>query len=298
MTTTDVIARAQALACAYDLAFADCFAEDGVLELPFAPACLPRRAEGRAAIRALLEPAYRAAREAGRRILGLRDERLHATSDPEVAICEFTLEGQDAAGAIYRLPFVHVFRVRGGQIALLRDYFDSAALAGRLGTSAPAPAPASAPAAPRRPAAPTPREVLGKLLAGITEGRWEELPALYAEHAQVSLPQDYPPRRLEGRAAIAAHFQRGKRLPLALAARDVVVHETADPEVIVAEYEYLGRATTTGRSFQLPVVLVMRVRDGQIVQSRDYGNRLVVAHALGAASELLAQLDGAPPAAG
>ena len=48
MTPRDVIARAHAFVRAYDLQFADCFAVDGVLELPFAPRGMPRRIEGRA----------------------------------------------------------------------------------------------------------------------------------------------------------------------------------------------------------------------------------------------------------
>lgn len=50
---------------------------------------------------------------------------------------------------------------------------------------------------------------------------------------------------------------------------DVLVHETADPEVIVAEFAYeftLPDDSTT----KVPCVFVMRVRNGQIIESRDY----------------------------
>jgi ketosteroid isomerase-like protein len=47
------------------------------------------------------------------------------------------------------------------------------------------------------------------------------------------------------------------------------IHETADPEVIVAEfaYEFVLPDDSTAK---VPCVFVMRVRDGQIIESRDY----------------------------
>ena len=47
----------------------------------------------------------------------------------------------------------------------------------------------------------------------------------------------------------------------------------------VAEYDYDGLVTTTGRSFQVSNIQVSRVRDGQIVTSRDYHNHPVLADA-------------------
>jgi hypothetical protein len=55
------------------------------------------------------------------------------------------------------------------------------------------------------------------------------------------------------------------------------IHETTDPEVIVAEFEYQGTAAETGEEFALPGVFVMRVRDGEIVSSRDYVDHLTAA---------------------
>jgi ketosteroid isomerase-like protein len=58
------------------------------------------------------------------------------------------------------------------------------------------------------------------------------------------------------------------------------VHETADPEVIVAEYDYEGRVTATGRTFRLANVQVLRVRDGLITGSRDYHDHPGLARAM------------------
>ena len=89
MTPAEVFHQAHARVREYDLAYTDWFAPDGVLELPFAPPPMPRRVQGRDAIRALLEPRYAAARAAGRRIVEYANLRIHQTTDPEVIVAEF-----------------------------------------------------------------------------------------------------------------------------------------------------------------------------------------------------------------
>lgn len=135
-------------------------------------------------------------------------------------------------------------------------------------------------------AAAGPREVFERLVAGITGGEWDGLDALYAEDTVVEHVFAMPePTRLEGREALRRHFAGAARLPLALTARDIVVHETADPEVIIGEYVYDGRVTTTGRAFTMANVLVMRIRDGLIVTSRDYHNHVALIQAVRGAAE-------------
>ncbi|MCP9964195.1 nuclear transport factor 2 family protein [Actinomadura madurae] len=133
-----------------------------------------------------------------------------------------------------------------------------------------------------RPAPASPREVFARLGEGISAGRWDELAALYAEDAVVEQPFAPPPAppRLEGRATLDRHFRRAGAGPLELRVRDVVVHDTADPEVIVVEYGYDGRVATTGRTFTVANILVLRIRDGLIVESRDYHDHPGLAGAL------------------
>jgi ketosteroid isomerase-like protein len=130
-------------------------------------------------------------------------------------------------------------------------------------------------------ATPTPREVFERLLRGITEGSLDTLGDLYAEDAAVELPFARPaPLRLEGREQLRARFEGAGEIPLEFEARNVVVHETTDPEVIVAEFDYVGRAKTTGRPFQAANIQVLRVRDGKIVASRDFHDHQAFAEAL------------------
>jgi ketosteroid isomerase-like protein len=58
------------------------------------------------------------------------------------------------------------------------------------------------------------------------------------------------------------------------------VHETADPEVIVAEFDYEGRVTTTGHAFRFSNVQFVRVRDGLIAETRDYHDHARIGAAL------------------
>ena len=128
-----------------------------------------------------------------------------------------------------------------------------------------------------------PRRALKSLLAGVAEDRWSELPGLYAEDAVVEHPLALrPPTRLEGRAALAEHFERAARAPLALRAERLVVHQTTDPELIVGEFQYVGENTATGAPFMVNNIFVMRVRDGLIVESRDYMDHCALARVLSA----------------
>jgi uncharacterized protein len=127
----------------------------------------------------------------------------------------------------------------------------------------------------------TPRQVHARLIDGITARRWSELARLYAQDAEVEMPMAIPgPRHLKGRDAIHAHFTAAAHGPLRFEVGQVTVHETTDPEVIVAEFEYDLRVATTGHRLRCANVQVVRVRDGLIVSSRDYHDHAAIAAAL------------------
>jgi ketosteroid isomerase-like protein len=71
---------------------------------------------------------------------------------------------------------------------------------------------------------------------------------------------------------------------------NVVLHETTDPEVIIVEYDLHGRMVSGDRPFTLSFVMVMTIRDGRIVHTRDYSDPIAGAQALGRLPELLASL--------
>ncbi len=140
----------------------------------------------------------------------------------------------------------------------------------------------------------TSREIFLRLVHGVCEERWEDVVELYAERTHVEHPfhplAAPPLRSLE---ELRAHFGVGappgvyagntlRRRPAG-----ITVHETADPEVIVAEFRYEGTVVETGEPFTIPAIFVMRIRDGKIVESRDYLDHLRSAQARGQLGEVL-----------
>ncbi|MGN9907032.1 nuclear transport factor 2 family protein [Phytohabitans sp. LJ34] len=136
----------------------------------------------------------------------------------------------------------------------------------------------------------SPREVFLRLVHGVCEGRWAELPDLYAERTHVTHPfHPLGAPALRDREEIRAHFAAAGSSGVSFDRRpaNITIHETADPEVIVAEFEYRG-------AVGVPCVFVLRVRDGEIVESRDYIHHLASARARGQLAPLLATLASTP----
>ncbi|MFE0510831.1 nuclear transport factor 2 family protein [Streptomyces sp. NPDC058964] len=139
----------------------------------------------------------------------------------------------------------------------------------------------------------SPREVFHQLLDGITAGRFSELAELYAEDAVVeTVFEPIGPRRFEGRAVLGERFaQVAAHSPIELTAANVVIRETADPEVIVAEWDYRVHHRVTGRTFETANIQVLRVRGGLIVTSRDYHDHLALVVGGGNLPQLVAALE-------
>jgi ketosteroid isomerase-like protein len=117
----------------------------------------------------------------------------------------------------------------------------------------------------------TPREVFERLNAGIGSGDWSDLHLLYAENAEVTIPFMMPAAaRIHGREQVREHFARfdGR---IALEPRGVRIYDTTDPELIVAEFDYAVGDRV------LPNIQVLRVRDGLIVETRDYHHHAALA---------------------
>lgn len=124
-TPREVFERSQQLLLQPQLdaeAIADQFAPEGVFEAPFAPPGLPRRVEGRDAIRALYRQAGIAA---VRPRFEFRSVVVHETADPEVIVTEFDVHARHPkTGESYQFANLQVMTVRDGKILLLRDYWN------------------------------------------------------------------------------------------------------------------------------------------------------------------------------
>jgi len=116
----------------------------------------------------------------------------------------------------------------------------------------------------------TPHQVFERYLDAITAQRWDELPTLYAHDAVVEHPLGPPDHRiLHGRDELCTHFTALRDMGLQMQASDVLVHDTLDPEVIIAEFTYHG-TTNTRQPVRRRNIFVITVRAGHIVNSRDY----------------------------
>lgn len=125
----------------------------------------------------------------------------------------------------------------------------------------------------------TPRETAELLLHTVVHGRRAEIADLYAEDVRIENPWagEGLPDEAQGRENLRARMEQTEQLWSFDSTRDVVIHETADPEVIVLEYRVDLTISTSGEKFSLGFVSIMRIVDGLIVSARDYSNPLETA---------------------
>jgi len=123
--------------------------------------------------------------------------------------------------------------------------------------------------------------IVRDFLQRVDRAEWNALPEFYSANAVIEQPFAKPqPVVLHGRESIRAHFLAASRAPFRLRVTDPVIRTTSDPEVIVAEYGYDGEATTTGRCFTVANIQVFRIRNGEIVATRDFHDHAAISEAL------------------
>jgi uncharacterized protein len=122
-----------------------------------------------------------------------------------------------------------------------------------------------------------PRVVLGDV------SHVDALLALYAERTNVVHPfAPFGREPLLTRDDLRRHFTAAPDRTAGVdsfEAVDRVVHVTDDPEVVIGELRYVG--SVHGRPFEFPCIFVLRVRDGEIIESRDYVDHVGSARAFG-----------------
>ncbi|WP_103354972.1 nuclear transport factor 2 family protein [Amycolatopsis sp. CA-128772] len=227
--------------------FADLFAADAVYELPF----LGERIEGRdAVVTALAAGGVRA------RAFGLTKAQVTTTLTESGFAVELVVSGP--AGEFP--SSVGVVTVADGEITSYRDYPNLAAAA-RLA-----------------------RPVFDRFLAASVENRWDDLADLYAEDVTIEMPFTLPgvPRLTKGREELRRRFHAAGQVRRLVKAENVVVHATADPAVLVAEFDLHGEVG--GAAFVSTYVMVMTVQNGRITHSRDYTDTAAAAERLKALS--------------
>ena len=136
----------------------------------------------------------------------------------------------------------------------------------------------------------SPREVIEEVRRMIA-GDGPEFSSLFAADGVLRFPFAPPgaPAELRGREAIRELYQGGEptKALLDMADVEVLVRETEDPEVVVAEFGHRGWSHAIGEPYTFRAVAVVRVRGGQIVSYEDYIDSIAMARMLGRTRELV-----------
>lgn len=121
--------RRQALLGRDAAAFADLFAPDGAIEMPFAGPGLPARISGQQAIKEMFDRTTSSQIE----LADVATTALYRTDDPEVVVVEVLAKGRmGSEGQSFAARSIQIFRIHDGKIVLFRDYFNPAGLADQL----------------------------------------------------------------------------------------------------------------------------------------------------------------------
>jgi len=67
--------------------------------------------------------------------------------------------------------------------------------------------------------------------------------------------------------------------------RNVRIHDTADPDTIICEYDLAGVVVKSGEPFTLSYILVITVRDGELALVRDYMDTMAMSALFSARSD-------------
>jgi uncharacterized protein len=132
----------------------------------------------------------------------------------------------------------------------------------------------------------TPADVLARRRRLMLDGDTDGFADLFAPDGVIEFvfhgAPGTPPVRLEGRETIREYSRQIMASPLRLEDFEVTqLYQTQDPEVVIVELRTEGTVTTTGRSFTVTSIQILRIQDGQIVLFRDFADPRVFEEVLG-----------------
>ena len=138
-----------------------------------------------------------------------------------------------------------------------------------------------------------PRQTVERFLKAVVSPTPGDMADCYADQVVIEMPfaSGLAPGRIETtREEIRQRFAAGAAARRYTGLRDVRIHETADPDVLVLEYSLDGTRTSDSEPFTMSFVMVLTFRAGLIAHSRDYTDPIAGARALGRLPELAAML--------
>lgn len=131
---------------------------------------------------------------------------------------------------------------------------------------------------------PTPADILARRGRLIVAGDADGFADLFTADAVIEFAFHGPPAaepvRLAGREAIREYSRRIMASPLRVSELEVVaLHQTQDPEVVVAEVR--ATATAADRTFTATSIQILRFRDGRIALFRDFADPRLLEYVTG-----------------
>ncbi|HUN33459.1 MAG TPA: nuclear transport factor 2 family protein [Trebonia sp.] len=135
------------------------------------------------------------------------------------------------------------------------------------------------------------RETVEQLLQDAVSGVPGDMADCYAPEFVIEMPFAVEPllpsRTQATREQLRARFQAGTASRRYTHLSEVTIHETANPEVVIVEYQMHGERVSSGEEFSSRYLMVITVRDGYIVHSRDYSDPVAGFRLLGRLPELI-----------
>ncbi|HEY4454784.1 MAG TPA: nuclear transport factor 2 family protein [Pseudonocardiaceae bacterium] len=135
----------------------------------------------------------------------------------------------------------------------------------------------------------TAREVVEQVLRASREMDTDTFVSLIAPNCHLEWPYrpEGVPAALDGREQIREFLTtQATGLVRFDEYRNIVIHETTDPEVVIVEYDADGTVIPTGAPLRQRIIAVLTIRGGLVVSYRDYLNPLVLAETLASVANL------------
>ncbi|UNS99661.1 nuclear transport factor 2 family protein [Streptomyces tubbatahanensis] len=135
-----------------------------------------------------------------------------------------------------------------------------------------------------------PADVARHLLDLLLHKEMDQFCDMWAEDGTVEIPFAAPGAisHMAGRETIRSYLTHYCDHQLIDDLPHVHIHETTDPEVVIAEWTAHGTTVSTGKKYEMKYIIVITVRDGKVVNYRDYFSPLLAARAANDRTELLA----------
>ncbi|RCG15969.1 nuclear transport factor 2 family protein [Streptomyces reniochalinae] len=135
-----------------------------------------------------------------------------------------------------------------------------------------------------------PADVARHLLDLLLHKEMDQFCDMWAEDGTVEIPFAAPGAisHMAGRETIRSYLTHYCDHQLIDDLPHVHIHETTDPEVVIAEWTAHGTTVSTGKKYEMRYIIVITVRDGKVVNYRDYFSPLLAARAANDRTELLA----------